>query len=117
MTYQTTEISDTSKTSFVSETFKYRIIVSQVTDGTEKQIDYANNLKFQAMKTVDQFAVNFISRVQESKKASFEAWKDALLSAIDADTDARQVLDKLASLRMDAESIMKAYNVLPQQYA
>lgn len=118
MAYRTTEISDTSKQSFVSETFKYRIIVSPVTTGTEKQVDYAGKLKLQAMKAVDQFATSFIaSKVPDNKKAAFEAWRDALLSAIDADTDARQVLDKLASIRMDTESIMTVYNILPQQYA
>lgn len=116
MTYQTTQISDTSKASFVSETFKYRIIVSQAVTGTEKQIDYANSLKQQAMKAVDQFATNFLKRVPEDKKAGFETWRDDLLSAIDADTDARQVLDKLADTRMDTEDIMAVYNVLPQQY-
>ena len=116
MTYQTTEINDTSKASFVSETFKYRIIVSQITTGSEKQRDYASSLKSKAMYTVDQFATKFVAKVPEDKKAGFEAWRDALLSAIDADTDARQVLDMLAKITMDTENIMAVYNVLPQRY-
>ena len=115
--YQKTEMSDTSRQSFLSETFKYRIVVSLVTTGTEKQIDYANSLKVLAMQEVDRFSVNFLKRVAANKQTQFETWRNDLLSAIDADTDARQVLDKLADVRMDIEDIMTAYNILPQQYA
>lgn len=89
---------------------KSRILVKPVTQGTERQIDYAVSLKAQAIERVDRWAHRGLQdpRFNRDKLISF---RNRLISAINNDTNARNVIDNLR--RGSIEDWARSYNIQP----
>ncbi len=88
-----------------------RIVVSPVTDGSEKQNDYATNLKLDAMYTVDKTASNLIKRGADEKKTA--TWRNRLMKQIDNENNARSTIDKLKNISKDATRLTTSYGIKP----
>lgn len=88
-----------------------RIVVTPADNGSEKQLTYANNLKFDAMMTIDNTANTLVSKGAIAAKVA--DWRNRLMVAIDADTDARHLIDTLKDIAKKADKLAVAYNQLP----
>lgn len=84
--------------------------------GTEKQNDYATNLKLEAMKTVDQTTQRMLDsgKILESKESAMHEWRNKLMNAIDAETDAVETINKLKDASRNINKLAREYNIIPQ---
>jgi len=69
------------------------VIVKPTTEGSEKQISWANNIKTNAMRSVDETAARAISKGANKEKAL--STRNKLLSKINAETNAKKVIDNI----------------------
>lgn len=101
--------------SFVSYSdISKRVIVSPVTEGSERQQQYANNLKVEAMRYMDETISKVLSNnpgATREQRAKILDTRNKILRNINSQTSASRVIDSLGNgnaRRYDA--IMRTYN-------
>jgi len=97
-----------SANSFVSsQNISERIVVSKAKIGTEKQIEYATNIKQEAMSNVDRTIDNLIRRGANKEKSI--SLRNKLFSSINKETDSKRIIDSVRG--KDASQLMKLYGL------
>lgn len=98
--------------SFVSATdASKRIAVSPATEGSEKQISWANSIKQQAMVTVDETAANLIRRGANAARTT--KLRNKVLAAINRESNAKSIIDNLRNRSNSLEALARYYNITP----
>jgi hypothetical protein len=88
-----------------------RILVTPTKTGSEKQQEFANNLKTRSMSAVDKMADNLITKGSNISKTT--DWRNKLMGKIDKETNAKAIIDKLINIAGDAAAITNTYGVIP----
>lgn len=84
--------------------------VNKVETGTERQQEWANSLKFDAIKTIDRTSATMIAsgRFLKEKIASI---RDIAIEAVNNDLDSRSIIDHLKDNAKSFEKIVIAYQI------
>ena len=88
-----------------------RIVVTKVTNGTERQQEWANNLKTEALQAIDKTAYTLIGRGANQDKTV--EWRNRLMEIVDGDVDANSVINHLKDASFSAEKITVTYGIKP----
>jgi hypothetical protein len=94
----------------LSASFAWILTVTPAELGTEKQIEYANSLKLEAISTIEKQTARMISSGKYQADMVI-ALRNRTMDAVDADLDATHIINTLKSASRDFQGIVLAYNV------